>query len=430
MWRLIRSDDEPAGSTNPPRVVRVLVPHTFARWGGVRSLLAAAVPRLNRVVGLEFEYAELFRNDSDMDEMEGRGVRVNRTLGLHGKGVLSARRGTGRWVDLLRAAPFLMRLLWRLRTGLKEYDVVYAHLVRDLFLVGLAAGTIRRARRPIVVWHCHGIGDRGARLLIRCLANGCAAVVAVSEDVAERLGELGVHRELVNVVRNAVDPGAIRAAAANWSGEFPRKAEGKVVLLLATASVRYDKGVHLAVRALQQLPPNVELWVTGEPEDAESARYKDDLQHLVEVGGLGGRVLFLGLRRDIYGIMSRADVIVVPSVWREPFGLVAAEAMALERPVVVANRGALPEVVDHGKAGLVFDQEVDGSLAEKVAETIADGTATGQRVESGLRRVNNLYGYDRWVSEIAEVLRTASTCGKTRATRSLRRGPQSGGKHG
>jgi glycosyltransferase involved in cell wall biosynthesis len=194
--------------------------------------------------------------------------------------------------------------------------------------------------------------------------------------------------------------------------------------------VRYDKGVHLAVRALQHLPTNVELWVTGEPEDAESATYKDDLQHLVDVGGLGGRVLFLGLRRDIYGIMSRADVIVVPSVWREPFGLVAAEAMALERPVVVANRGALPEVVDHGRAGLVFDPEVDGSLAEKVAETIADGAATGQRVENGRRRVNSLFGYDRWVSEIAEILKTASTAGKTGTARFLRMGLHSGGEHG
>jgi glycosyltransferase involved in cell wall biosynthesis len=397
---------KPIGSSKLPATRRVLVPFTFARWGGVRSILATAIPRLSVASNLAIEYAELCGNDADMDEMETCGIRVNRALGVPGKGVLSVRRGVGRWLDLLFASPLVARLVARLRAGLRRYDVVYVQLFRDLFVVFLALATMSPKRRPLVVWHCHGIGERGAPYLMRSCANRCEAVVAVSRDVAERLDELGVHKWLVRVISNAVDAEEIQASADRWKGELPLKTEGQMTLLVPVAALRHAKGVHIAVKALRELPSHVVLWVTGKPEDLESTRYNHELQQLIEKGGLHRRVHFLGLRRDIYGVMSHADVIVVPSVWREPFGLVAAEAMALERPVVVSDRGALPEVVDHGNAGAVFDPGVEGSLSGCIADILANPAAARQRAVNGLWRVTNVFRYDRWVREIAEVLKS------------------------
>jgi glycosyltransferase involved in cell wall biosynthesis len=48
------------------------------------------------------------------------------------------------------------------------------------------------------------------------------------------------------------------------------------------------------------------------------------------------------------------DVLVVPSIWAEPFGNVCIEALSFGVPVIVANSGALPEIVEHEENGLVF----------------------------------------------------------------------------
>jgi len=77
--------------------------------------------------------------------------------------------------------------------------------------------------------------------------------------------------------------------------------------------------------------------------------------------GLNGHVERLGwISRDV--LLESIDVLVVPSIWEEPFGLVAAEAMAAGVPLVVSDAGALPEVVGSGYPW-VFRRGDAGSLA-------------------------------------------------------------------
>jgi glycosyltransferase involved in cell wall biosynthesis len=69
---------------------------------------------------------------------------------------------------------------------------------------------------------------------------------------------------------------------------------------------------------------------------------------------------------------SKADLVVVPSIWPEPFGLVAAEAMARARPVVAARSGALPEIIEDGKTGLLVPPNDPKALAEAMMKVILD----------------------------------------------------------
>ena len=59
-------------------------------------------------------------------------------------------------------------------------------------------------------------------------------------------------------------------------------------------------------------------------------------------------------------IMSHASIVVVPSLWNEPFGLVAAEAMSRGAAVISSNLGGLKEVV--GNSGIVIDNIDDDNL--------------------------------------------------------------------
>ena len=66
------------------------------------------------------------------------------------------------------------------------------------------------------------------------------------------------------------------------------------------------------------------------------------------------------------------DVLVVPSIWAEPFGYVCIEALSFGVPVIVARSGALPEIIEHEKNGLVFDTGDHKALAACLVKIASD----------------------------------------------------------
>jgi glycogen synthase len=90
--------------------------------------------------------------------------------------------------------------------------------------------------------------------------------------------------------------------------------------------------------------------------------------------------------RDVTPVMSLMDVVVIPSVW-EPFGMVAAEAMSVGRPVVVSRAGGLPEVVEDGISGLVVPPGDPGALFQAIDRLLADSELRDRLAETGRQRV-------------------------------------------
>ena len=67
------------------------------------------------------------------------------------------------------------------------------------------------------------------------------------------------------------------------------------------------------------------------------------------------RILYVGYRSDVENIYRSADILVMPSRWQEPFGLINIEAGAARRPMVASRVGGIPEVIRDGENGLLFD---------------------------------------------------------------------------
>lgn len=161
-----------------------------------------------------------------------------------------------------------------------------------------------------------------------------------------RLARIGV---LETVVPSASMADAIPGSTVMWNWNEPvplrpeRPATRPVVLgFIGRLSLR--KGILVLLDALRELdrrhPGGFRLLVAGEPrfvpdDEAEQIR--------TAMAGLGGLVETRGwMDRDEF--FSAVDCAVIPSVWEEPFGLVAAEAMAARCPFVTTTAGALPEV--------------------------------------------------------------------------------------
>lgn len=124
-----------------------------------------------------------------------------------------------------------------------------------------------------------------------------------------------------------------------------------------------DKGADILLEALNIVKERgltFRCTITGEGPE------KDALQQLSRRYGLQGMVKFTGTvtGEDLIRLLNRHKVMVVPSRWKEPFGVVALEAIACGCVVVGSRGGGLPEAI--GPCGLTFENGNAGELADKL----------------------------------------------------------------
>lgn len=165
---------------------------------------------------------------------------------------------------------------------------------------------------------------------------------------------------------------------------------------LCAAYLIAEKGVDDLLRAAQRVvatTPQAHFVIVGDGPLAET------LKALAAELGIADRVRFTGLRSDVQNLMGMADVVVVPSVWQEPAGLVAVEAMATERPVVACRVGGLPELVADGETGRVVAPHSPEQLADALNALLGDPAERARLGRAGRARVERLFSMQRWVGD-------------------------------
>jgi glycosyltransferase involved in cell wall biosynthesis len=157
-----------------------------------------------------------------------------------------------------------------------------------------------------------------------------------------------------------------------------------------------EKGVDVLIRAARHV--DAEFVICGE------GRRRAALQRLAERGGVAGRITFKGwldpeqLARELAG----AAVVVVPSLWPEPFGLVGIEALAAGRPVIASATGGVEDWLDDGVSGLcVRPGDVD-ELASSLNELLADPQRQQAMGVAGRETVNTRFSAERHLAAILD----------------------------
>jgi glycosyltransferase involved in cell wall biosynthesis len=184
----------------------------------------------------------------------------------------------------------------------------------------------------------------------------------------EEVVELAPHVRLISLSLNQRRPKPDLPWIANCPNAldlsvypFRRKSGGDYFLFLGRMSP--DKGAHRALAVA--LETGLPLKIAAKCREPLEIRYFDEFvrPHLGEAIEYVGEVG----HADKVELLMGARALLHPIDWEEPFGLVAIEAMACGTPVIATRRGAVPEIIDHGRTGVIVD-----NYREMESEAILD----------------------------------------------------------
>ncbi len=230
------------------------------------------------------------------------------------------------------------------------------------------------------------------------------SLIAVSATVKQEYVRSGFDPKRIEVIYNGIDPRFLT---------LPRSAsnEEEAFQLLFVGRIRVEKGILVLLKALDLLmhemnspdllsaklsdghnagtssmhemngsvmlsaakhldSPPLHLHIFGDGDET----YISELKTFLHEKGLTEIVTFHGKvpQDELIQHYDRCDLLLVPSLWQEPFGLVVAEAMARGLPVIASNVGGPAEILTHEINGLLVEAGNERALALAISQLIKD----------------------------------------------------------
>jgi glycosyltransferase involved in cell wall biosynthesis len=264
-------------------------------------------------------------------------------------------------------------------------SLVHANTMRA-GLIACAAGAAHGVGGARVVVHARDWVPEGraSQMTLGWVRGHASAVIANSAFTARQFPPRD-GAPPVDVVANPIDmrsfdPATVSRTEARRAIGVPEDG----VLLGVVGQLTPWKGQDDAIRTLAALRARgdapaggVRLVIAGSAKFAapstrfDNLAYARELEALPAQVGVADAVTFLGERRDVPVVLRALDLLLLPS-WREAFGRIAVEAMAMEVPVVATNVGGPAEIVRDGIDGRSLPPHDPSRWAAVIAELLAD----------------------------------------------------------
>src|SRR5580704_6808981 len=302
-----------------------------------------------------------------------------------------------------------------------------------------AADFKRAMPQAKIVLHMHQ--DELAQLdydLLRSQLANIDSVVTVSDFVTDRArARFPEHAAAIHTIGNGVDVGRFQPVHQESTGARPSR-------LLFVGRISPDKGVHLLMEAFDRIArerPDVELTLVGKvgmlPFDLVSLLLNDDADALDSLRPFYGHSTLAWLTKEVLGqkssykqqldarlspqaaervhfvgsvsleelirLYSQADLLVLPSIWRESYGLPVAESMASGVPVLASDCGGVPELVDEGVTGLLVPRLSVDALTSAMRELLSDPVRLRVMGQASRLRAERLLTWDRSAQRLERV---------------------------
>jgi glycosyltransferase involved in cell wall biosynthesis len=229
-----------------------------------------------------------------------------------------------------------------------------------------------------------------------------------------------------------------------FAPDTARSQSGQPARLLFVGRISPDKGVHLLVEAFDRVArerPDIELTLVGKvgmlPFELVSLLLSDDAAALDSLRPFYGRSMLAWLTKEVLGqrrsysdhlearlspqtagrahfrgsvsleelirLYRQADLLVLPSIWRESYGLPVAESMASGVPVLASDCGGVPELVAEGVTGRLVPRLDLDALTHAMRDLLSDPARLREMGRQSRLRAQRLLTWDRSAERLERV---------------------------
>ena len=239
-------------------------------------------------------------------------------------------------------------------------------------------------------------------IIYRILRHGVDKIIAVSEALGRALAANGIGN--VEVIHNGIN-------ADEWKEppdvESFKTARGmRESALLFGGRLSRAKGALKMVEILAKVAeavPDAQLLIIGKKDS-----HADDMISLARSLGVEEKLVFTGwvtgddLRRAYWA----SAVVVVPSLYLDPFPTINLEAFACAKPVVATTLGGSPEIVKDGVSGYVVNPFEIAAMAEKIAELLLDLQKNKEFGQAGYESVTKEFSLQNQIAAYEELFKS------------------------
>ena len=360
-------------------------------WGGLEMYPSRIIP-------------ELQRQGWEVHGLALAGSRVADSLAAAGVTPLSVASRGGALLAVARILGYLRR---------HRIQVLHCHKSSDLRLVALLK-TLRPSLRLFFTEHM-GVTRPKKGLYHRWAYGKLSRLFSISEATrARNLKAFALPPERIQRLYLGIDPTPYAVHGDIDALRSELGAPPGALLIGLPGRLTPGKGQDIWLEALVRLAVRAPAlhWhavIIGGLHASEGSDepYVAELEAKVAALGLGERVAFSGFRGDLPRLLRALDIVCIPST-NEAFGLTVIEAMAAGRPVIGADSGAIPELLD-GAVGRLAAPDDPDAWAQQL-EALADDPALRQQLGGAAEeRVRRDFSLSAHVAALCDAYVAADT---------------------
>ena len=211
-------------------------------------------------------------------------------------------------------------------------------------------------------------------------------IITPSEFYRKKLIEDGISEKKIVAIHNSVEL---------KDYDIPTEDNGYALYF---GRLSKEKGVLNLINAFSKLE-NGTLYIAGEGQE------KENIEMFIKENNLQDRIKLLGFldSTEMKEKIRKSKFVVIPSIWYENCPYSVMETLAIGKPVIGADIGGIPELVQNDRSGIIYKYDDVNELADKMKELFNNEDLVKEFGLNAKEDANRLYGKEKYYSEIIKI---------------------------